>query len=294
MIPPSRFITERDFAAHYAAAEFAAESGLACDTSVTLTWSLFGKVTDAEIQLAFTGYLKCLRDFCCQRRLPVVFFYAHEHSPKVGTHTHLALHIPPESRPRFREWMRFWARGFAKRHLGRRAPYAVRVRTRPQVEVWIHWLLFSYQVKGYEPSAVVQSAANAPRHQRPIYLGDLIAVSWKDPGPVTMKHRCGHSESLGPGRRALGCPVDDPVDRKAVLADLDIVAGHHRSPLQSRVPGRYGLRPFRSSYEDGFRDVRRLYPPEFQERITQIPAAMPTTTVEQENDIDAVMATLRL
>lgn len=273
---PSRLIGEAEFAAQYAAAEFAAAMGLPCDTSVTLTWELLGRVTDQEILDAFTKFLKCYRDFCRQRRLLAVYLYAHENSPKRGVHTHFAVYMPVERRKEFSAWVRFWVRGFIERHAVPKAPGAVHVSLRPREDMLVHWLLFSYQMKGYDGSAVVQSRRTAP-NGRAVMLGDLIAYGWEDPGPISLKHRCGHSDTIWPGRRAVGHPVCDPVDHRAFLRTLDVArvdlnAGH------ASVGGRRGggeIEPFRSSYEDGIRDVRRLYPTELYRWVTQLSDAVP-------------------
>ena len=52
---------------------------------------------------------------------------------------------------------------------------------------------------------VVQSAPHSPDGPA-VYLGDLIAWPWRDPGPVPWRRRCGWSRSLGPDRRAVGVP----------------------------------------------------------------------------------------
>ncbi|GLS54424.1 hypothetical protein GCM10007886_26070 [Methylobacterium gregans] len=298
---PSRLISEAEFADHYAAAEFAVKSGLPCDTTVTVSWSLLGCRSDTEVQALFTKFLKCMRDWLAQRNLPVVYLYAHEVSARFGTHTHLAVYIPGgpwtpyDQRSEYRTWVRQWAKRYAKRQQQCRAPTAVEVKTRPQETVWLHWLAFSYQMKGYDKSVVVQSAPNAP-NGRSVRLGDLIAYEWRDPGPVTLKFRCGHSDSLRPAQRALGCPFT-PQHARDDTAWLEgfTVEKPYRQPLAKfGVATRRGLTPFRSSYEDGCRDIRGLYPPEFHRRITRLPPILPIAVPEAETDIDSLMRTLQI
>ena len=84
-------------------------------------------------------------------------------------------------------------------------PRAIRVRGPKKETPWLHWLTTSYLMKGYDRSAVVQSARNSPDGLE-VLLGELIAWPWRDPGPVPLKQRVGASRSLGPDRRAIGVP----------------------------------------------------------------------------------------
>ena len=95
---------------------------------------------------------------------------------------------------------------------------------------------------------VVQSAPHSPDGLA-VYLGDLIAWPWRDPGPVPWR-RC-----LGPDRRAVGVP-----------GGLDYLLGKSEFPVVARP-----YPAFRSWYEDGCRDVRQLYPAEFYDKITKLP-----------------------
>jgi hypothetical protein len=101
---------------------------------------------------------------------------------------------------------------------------------------------------------VVQSAPHSPDGLA-VYLGDLIAWPWRDPGPVPWRRRCGVSRSLGPDRRAVGVP-----------GGLDYLLGKSEFPVVARP-----YPAFRSWYEDGCRDVRQLYPAEFYDKITKLP-----------------------
>ena len=76
----------------------------------------------------------------------------------------------------------------------RPGPY--RVRGPKKETPWLHWLTTSYLMKGYDRSAVVQSARNSP-DGREVFLGDLIAWPWRDPGPVALKQRVGGVAQFG-------------------------------------------------------------------------------------------------
>jgi hypothetical protein len=60
--------------------------------------------------------------------------------------------------------------------------------------------------EGHDRSAVVQSARNSP-DGRTIYLGDLIAWPWRDPGPVPLKQRVGCCAVWGRTAARLACRV---------------------------------------------------------------------------------------
>jgi hypothetical protein len=184
----------------------------------------------------------------------------------MGLHTHLVLYLPGDLYPgvhcMYRTEFRAWARGWAARQVGRRTPRAIRVRGPQKETPWLLWVTLSYLLKGYDPRIIVQSARNAP-DRRAVFLGDLIAWPWQDSGLVHLKHRVGVSRSLGPERRAIGVP-----------GSLDYLLKPRTFRLTTdSVPMNLVTQPrpaFRSTYEDGIRDVRRLYPRAFYERVTRL------------------------
>jgi hypothetical protein len=121
-------------------------------------------------------------------------------------------------------------------------------------------------MKGYDRSAVVQSARNSPDRLE-VLLGELIAWPWRDPGPVPLKQRVGASRSLGPDRRAIGVPggFDYLLKKRALPPFPDSVPHTPHTIVTNPKP------VFRSKYEDGIRDVRLLYPAAFYHRITRLP-----------------------
>lgn len=261
----SRLISEAEFAAIYAAADFAAEFEMWMDTSVTISWSLLGVTGDDAVQAAFTGFTKCLRDWLIRRANPVAFVYAHEFGPVVGLHSHVNVFI---AGARYREDFRHWVREWSTHVVGRHVPRAVRVAGPRVEEPWLHWLRFGYLMKGYDHDCVVQSGRVSP-DGRDVRLGDLIPFAWTDPGSVTLKKRVGVSRSLGSDRRSIGVP-----------AGLDYLLDALIDPTictwlgwREQGAGAQSCRtkPFRSKYEDGARDVRMLYGHEFIERVVGRP-----------------------
>ena len=203
----STFITEKEFAGHYAAAAFAARHQLYCETAVTFWWGALGALDGASAQEIFTDFLKHLNAWLHDRHLPTVYFFSHESSPRIGVHTHLAVYLCllPCSRSGARDEFRRWAMGWPERNGYGSCPRAIRVTGPAKRTPWLHWHRFHYQVKGYDPRAVVQRAYNSPSGTD-VMLGDLIAWPWQDPGVVTLKPRLGSCLNLGPARREIGIP----------------------------------------------------------------------------------------
>jgi hypothetical protein len=183
-------------------------------------------------------------------------------------------------REEFRHWVREWSVHFAGRHV----PRAVRVGGPRLQEPWLHWLKIGYILKGYDRDCVVQSGRVSPDGQD-VRLGGLIPFAWSDPGKVSLKKRVGVSRSLGPDRRSIGVPagldylVEEP-NLAPAMCRKDQGAGS-RSPR---------MRPFRSKYEDGARDVRVLYGKEFVERVVGLPAIGLCAT-NDDSDLDWLVST---
>lgn len=268
----STYVTPKDFAEHYAAAAFAAHSGLTCETMVTLWWGALDASEARQAQILFSKITKQFNDWCFQRSLPTVYFFSHESSPKIALHTHLAVYLclglhSDATRDEFR----IWAMGWPERNgLGKR-PRAIRVTGPTKRTPWLHWHRFHYQVKGYDPRAVVRQAYNSTSGTD-VMLSDLIAWPWRDPGVVTMAPRLGHALNLGKDRRLAGIPKhcdelrNPPRPKKPVVPrelSLEEQLRYYSPPARPRPP-------FVSRYDDGWRDVRCLYPREFNTRVTKL------------------------
>lgn len=270
----SRTITENEFASVYAAADFAYQHGLWLDTHITLSWSRLGAGGEQCAQKHFLNFTKCVRDWLKHKHLPYFSIYGHEHGSAVGLHTHFLLHLPAPKSPsvtarRYRSEFRRWAKHWPERQGIEAAPGAMRI-TGPATETpWLHWPLIHYLLKGYDQHAVVIGARNAP-DGRQVMLGDLIAYPWRDPGPVRMEQRVGSSKNLGPAQRALGVPGGLVTVPKPARFELIPNSGVFCT-LPQTTPPQYPA--FRSAYEDGVRDVRRLYPIDFWQRVTRMIAA---------------------
>lgn len=275
--PPSTCIDEADFDSLYAAAEFAEMHGTWFDTTISITWSLMGPKFEADIATYFNKFTKCVRDWLTQRHSPTAWIYCHERGNKVGLHTHMALYVPGSfptspSKPNKRTEFKKWAREWVTRQVGHPVPRAIRVHG-PRVETpWLHWLTFSYLCKGFDKSVVVQSAKDSP-DGRDVMLGDLIAFHWHDPGHVPLKQRVGTSRSLGPDARAVGVANMSPYrEHHALLGAPPLrhvgseLVGNPAFIMREPPP------PFRSRYENGARDVRRLYGADFYERVSRVEA----------------------
>lgn len=258
-LPQSRLITVSDFAALYRAAEFSLLNGYPLASHVIINWNALGADADDKAADGFLGFTKCIRDFLKRRLVPPLWIYVHERSPKTGLHTHIAIFLPvdaPELRTECMEWLRYWP----IRQLGRRVPHGIRMRVPQAHEIRLHWLIFNYLVKGYDPLAVVQSAQRAPGGT-PIMLGDLIAFPRRDPGAVTLRKRIGFSRALGPGEQAGGLPASWSAWMRPA-AKFRLTAKSQPVQLPTRLAP-----TFRSTFDDACYDVRQLYGAEFHEWV---------------------------
>jgi len=232
----SALITVDQFATVYRACEYALLNGYPLSSHVTMNWSAMGITDEASVLDCMSAFTACLRDYLARRCVPPLWVYSHEFGQKYGWHTHFALFLPvdvAEARIEVMAWLRNWP----VRQFGRRMPKAVRQRVPHQHSAQLHWLLFSYLMKGCDRTTIVQSARNSPDGQ-PIRLPDLIAHQWRDPGTMNFRKRVGCSQALDRGQQAHGVPA-----RWCACV-----------PKPVSIPG-----PFRSTFDDGVFDVRRLY-----------------------------------
>jgi hypothetical protein len=256
---PSKFISIQNFAALYGAAEFSLLNGYPLASHIIVNWTALGIDGDKDVVAGFLAFTKCLRDFLTHRTVPPLWIYAHERGPKTGWHTHMAIFLPVDNVALRAECMD-WLRSLPLRQLGHRVPHAMRMRIPKAHDTNLHWLIFNYVTKSYDPSAVVQSARHAPGG-KPIMLGDLITFPWRDPGVMTLRKRVGFSQGLGPAEQADGMP--------AAWSGLRKPGGTFRMTASSPpstlpTPPRFA---FRSTFDDARYDVRQLYGAEFCEWV---------------------------
>lgn len=271
-----------DFEKVHAAAEFAVANGLSLDTHVTIKFDLLGLFDAAEIQQELTRFLKCYHAWGQERNYPTAWIYGIEASEDGERHhAHIALHVPgnlkwagsfpPHEHPRklFAEW----AQGYVKRHFGIAVPRAIRVRFGRDQSIINHWRVVSYLLKGYERMELVQSARTTP-DRKPVYLRDLMPWPYANPGKVALKCRFKVSHNLGPKQRAMGLVPEQyhrlPQRFNPAAIQVSLSDDKPTAPSFLPVP-----RPFRSTFEDGVRDVRYLYPPEFYRIIARQEAFPP-------------------
>lgn len=278
--PQPSLISIEEFASQYAAADFAESSGINCDTSVTLHWSLLGCTSPKETKTAFRSFQKCLDDWLSQRELPPAYFYVHEAGPDGALHTHMQVHVPldrpywPNYGPAFREWVQ---RTWVSNRMKGAVPHAVCVSRHNRHSSYRHWIGFHYQMKGFDWSAIVVTWQNSPARQA-MRLGDLIAFPWRNPGLVLGMKRVGCSHALGLAARQVGVPPGHLVKAKSAkergpsfdpeTGEVDFAAMIERHAHRPHQPT-WG--PFQSMYEAGWRDVRELYDRQFVERVTRLP-----------------------
>lgn len=276
----TQLIGETEFAEMYAAADFAAYCQLWFDTTITLNWTTMG--LEGQAEEGFESFMKCLREWW-PSGAPLAFIYAHERGPDSGLHTHIALFACPT----FRTSLRAWAMGWVERRLGSKVKKAVRVRIQKTTQPWLHWVTTSYLMKGYDRTAVVVSARNSP-DGKAVYLGDIIAAPWRNPGSVPFRKRTGTSASLKVGARKKGLPngVQYPARTRWEYKIISLFP----KVIGEKVPAEGEFPPFRSKYEDGIRDVRKLYPDEFLKAVRHgLGIAAAPTPLPTAEEIAAVL-----
>jgi hypothetical protein len=288
--PPSRLITEREFAAMHSAAAYAYANHLYLDVHLSITWRLLGIEDEGGVQVAFTRFLKCFRSWLADRKLPQAWLYSHEVGRKHGVHTHLQVHLPangqgpaPQShRTDFRVWVRRWARHVA----GGPAPHSTYVKDDGgRLNLDRHWLNFAYLMKGYDRNAVIRSAWCSPDGMD-VMLGDLIPFEWKDPGPLTMK-RVGFSRSLGPARRAAGfVPATGPFIPEPDSLAFSISMKGEQATGDGGQDGvvKFKRLSFRSPYENGARFPGELYSDSFLRLVRLGPGLAKRAQEEDERE----------
>lgn len=258
---------EADFRELYAAAAFAVETQLFLDTRVTIAWALCSDEAARDSRPYFNSFTSSLRGWLRSRGGPPAWIYAHERSPAIGLHTHIALSVPSWSSraPKssidvpIRQQFRVWAQMWADWHFPDRVARAIRVRGPSQPSIVEHWRAFHYLLKGYDPRAIIPNAA-AALPEEPILLADLMAFYSADPGHVSLHPRCASSRSLSQQQRKLGT-FEVAATRPKRTRSTD-EAWPFPASLRSGS-GAPARAPYLSPYDRGSRDVRELYSPEF-------------------------------
>ncbi|WP_300973502.1 hypothetical protein [Sphingomonas sp. LHG3406-1] len=290
---PSRELGIPEVGSAISAFEFAAANGLWKDIHVTIDFARMGAHEPAEVQQVLNRWLRCLAEWCREQGIPCAYTYSVEMSASYEYHAHVAVHVPGDSEcsgRRLRTKFRKWNRGYT----GRRGPHvakAIKVRGGSEASELGHWIVFSYLVKGFDRTAVLCSGRNSP-DGHDVRLGDIIAKSYRDPGPVAVSRRISVSNSLGPARRAIGVPTGLE-DRLAQEPDtnwsgFDFERTAPMSAEERLTPFKWKPvhKPFRSTFEDGIYDVRRLYPVCFYEHVTRLHLSPVNEVANDDNHDD--------
>jgi hypothetical protein len=287
---PSTLITLEQFSDAYSAVAFATRFGFPPSGHVTLHWKMLGVVAAKDVLREFDRFRRCVRDWLVQRNVPVVYIFSHENSKAAGLHTHFAVHIPVARRREFLEYVRGWQR----QHFEDASPKGVKVTGMGADPVTV-WRVFSYLMKGYDRSAVLVGAEN--HHSgRTLFLGDVIANVWRDPGAVDLRDRVGVSRAIAKRQRALGyIPGAEHLVSlpPAIPSSGDLFPSHEAPDAMKhtwtaedgervRTPTPPPPRPFRSKFEDGRFDVWEMYPPEFCRYVTQLDQTGRIRSLEEE------------
>lgn len=265
----------------HSAAQFATDFGINLDVMVTLDMARMGFLTDREVRDEVVKFIKCYTEWATRGpwKLPAAWIYGIERNA-AGHHAHVALFVPgvvgtaPDEQMavNLRREFRRWCREYTDRKFGRHIPRAVFVKADRKESVVGHWRNVTYLLKGYDPSAIVQTAPNAFDGQV-VYLGDLIANTYANPGKVQMIPRIRVCHSLGPARRAYGAPtgMEWQLPRQPNWTVFDIsrvtpLTSSERRDTPWTLPKSTA---YQSRWEAGYRDVRDLYPLDFYSFVTK-------------------------
>lgn len=274
----SSLITLEEFSDAYSAVAFATRFGFPPSGHVTLHWKMLGVVAAKDVLKQFDRFRRCVRDWLVQRNVPVVYIFSHENSDAAGLHTHFAVHIPPALRREFLGYVRGWP----LQHFDNAPLTSVKV-TGMGIDAITVWRVFSYLMKGYDRSAVLVGEEN--HHSgRPLFLGDVIANVWRDPGFVDLRDRVGVSRAISKRQRARGYVAG--AEHLVSLSPSPPTASDLFRPREAPEPIQHTWtaedgerarvatppppRPFRSKFEDGHFGIWEMYPAEFCRYVTQL------------------------
>ncbi|QGN55909.1 hypothetical protein [Novosphingobium sp. Gsoil 351] len=267
-----------------AAAEFAAAFALPLDTMVTLDFGRMNLSEPSEARDELQRFVKTANAWLYDRGLPTASIAVVERSMGGNMHAHLAMHVPGMRRDegrllgiRHRSHFRAWASEYTDRRLGKHVPRAVNIRGSLCPSILRHWISVSYLLKSHDRDAVLVGARNRPDRET-LWLSDILAFDYVNPGAVGPERRLFISSNLGPARRAIGTPpaAEFLLDRQPHLANLalSLTDACTAPDAPSGLPR---PRPFRAAVEDGVFDVRRLYGSQFASFVTGLgrPAKAP-------------------
>lgn len=288
---PSRDASISEVGSVLSAFEFGATNDVWLDLHGTLDFARMGVHELPDVQEALNRYLRCLAEWCRGQKITCAYVYSIEMSPLYDYHAHIAIHVPGDSACSGRQLRRLF-RKWNSRYTDRRGKHiarAIKIRGGSEASELGHWIVASYLMKGFDRNALLCSARNSP-DGRDVRLGDIIAKSYRDPGPVALTRRISVSNSLGPARRAIGVPtgLDDRLPREPDIdwSDFDMERTSVMTPEERAQPFKWKPvhKPFRSTFEDGIYDVRRLYPASFYEHVTRL--RLPETGQMAIDDVD--------
>jgi hypothetical protein len=137
--------------------------GLPLNRHLTLHWGCYG-IADADAGRATGDFLKLAGQFLRSKRQPFAFVYVRENDEgdgSKGPHSHLLLHVPPATAPRFVVMQRRWLRIVTGKAYLRNAMRTTRIGrtvnaalTSPALHKANLAVVAHYVLKAAEPAAV--------------------------------------------------------------------------------------------------------------------------------------------
>lgn len=212
----SDVINRRAYFALHRAVATAHLQGLELNVLTSITWTLQGLETDADIQKASAKWRALLQKYLRSKMKPwglvgVAFIWVHERGLRRGMHSHLQVHIPFGMLHAYRKW----AERALKRVTGR-PPFdgevkgqreraikieEIKPRRSGQPRIDAQWAVFNYLTKGI---SVATATHLARQPHSPYQLEKFNALTFGDEGGM-VGTRCGASQDLGPNALSRWC-----------------------------------------------------------------------------------------
>lgn len=207
-LPDTTGFSPARFTELYRAVARANLQGLLLNSFITVSWSTVGITRDDEINAAHKWLVRRLREWCTARRdpIPYALVWVKEHSARLGTHSHILMHVERWQRAR----LGYTVKKFVQKFAGRPVLAAQRMddgrvlstiyvdgpnsrfeTTKSQIE--FQWHVFRYLMKG--ATAKEWMTVVGPGRAKVLFR-DHAQLSVRDQGPVKGK-RTGISTSLG-------------------------------------------------------------------------------------------------
>jgi hypothetical protein len=186
------YITGAEFCAAYRAVAFANCQGFIMDTTLDVTWSLHGVMTEDAVAARQAELLWLIGGWLRKHDLPILSLWVLEVGATYGLHSHIVLHMPAQLETVFRD---FVAAGLT--HVlcvplrDTEESTTFKLQTRGGEVTFAQWQRFRYMLKGIDPWAM--ALGNDRLHDQP--LMKVADLDYRYQGAIG-RHRIGISPEI--------------------------------------------------------------------------------------------------